>query len=952
MPPPENPPVPPPPPPSPPSSQRIPDAWANNAHRLTAWAEGLIVQGDGFGQYLPIEKRTKEKKSFTNKNTLTPSIIRRHFVGRYVADLIGVHSTVRDEKGCWSIMLVCDIDRHEESVDPAITLKTALTWYERAHKYGLNPLLIDSNGVGGYHLFVIFDDEIETPLVYQLGQWLFHDWKDLGLSEKPETFPKQSEIDPGRWGNWIRLPGRHHTRDHWSKVWDGHQWLEGIDAIEWLLQAKRNPTNTIPDDVYQLVLSATTGNNGPKKTSGTLLPEKKVEVTRLALKHISNNDLHYDDWFKVGMCLAQLGEDGRQLFHEWSATSKKYDQQTTDQKFDSFKPASELEKGKGLSLGSLFKMAKDGGFKFPPGVFSTTGNLDSDPRPKIEITTERKEVRTATLDAITNHPELYRRGFLLVNVIQETRDEIKLTPKTTMKGVADSPRIIVLSDSNIGCEITESAVFTAWQKKGKDKPKLVRVHPPGWLIAAVATSQHYPGMRVLRGVMECPFFRSDGTLVEQPGYDEATETFLAPGTCEFLPVPEFPTKDDAWESANRLFLLIDDFPILDEEKDKNKAAWLAGLLTPLARAAINGPVPGLAVRGNRAGVGKGLLINLIGTIVTGRNVPTSDYPVEPEEAQKVKVSILLEGPLLTHFDNVEEGGSYGNSKLDSALTSTTINDRILGGNRRTGDIRWRTCCFLSGNNIAPYGDADRRWLVCNLTTKLERPHERKDFQIVNLQTHVEQNRAELLRDALTILRAHFVAGQPTGNWARFGSFEAWDSCIRGAIWFATGVDCCSTQREAADESPKRLKQIALMEGWWELKDGEEGVTVKKAIEMVTESPGRYPTLHNVFMELGFKGQLADSDLIGKKLRSMKNVVIDDMCFKEAGESHRAKMWRVEISQQKRDQLRKQKEDEEAQQKMIDQENGEYLAEKLCYADLSSENGQDRGDQKGTSVQTL
>jgi hypothetical protein len=276
---------------------------------------------------------------------------------------------------------------------------------------------------------------------------------------------------------------------------------------------------------------------------------------------------------------------------------------------------------------------------------------------------------------------------------------------------------------------------------------------------------------MLRGVMECPFFRADGTLVTQPGYDAATETFLAPGTCEFLPVPESPTQEDAQQAAHRLFLMVKDFPFATEA---DKAAWLAGLLTPLAREAIQGPVPGVAMSGNRPGVGKGKLIDIIGTVVTGRKLPTSSYPAEPEEAGKVKVAMALAGPLLTHFDNLPDGGTYGNTAIDSAITSTTIDDRILGSSRLTGEIPWRTCCFLSGNNLSPGPEAYRRWLVCNLITSLERPEERSDFQIADLLEYVQQHRAELLRDALTILRAHFVAGQLYGGWGRLGSFESWD----------------------------------------------------------------------------------------------------------------------------------------------------------------------------------
>ena len=392
-------------------SPDIPTAWATNAARLAEWAQPLSVQKKVFGQYLPMQLRTKDKQAYTNRRPLTFKVFEKHFAGRDVSHLIGVHSTVRKGDRCWSIMLVGDIDRHKESTDPAITLKAALTWYERTRQLGFTPLLIDSNGAGGYHLFIIFDSWVETRVVYQLGQSLFRDWNELGLSEKPETFPKQPEIPADKWGNWIRLPGRHHTRNHWSNVWDGHQWLEGIDAIEWILQIKGTSAEMIPAEVRELQLTAPRKNRTP--TNGVCLEafhrlvtprngrvtsplvmdtimdtisnvpmsplEKRVELVRKALTHIPNNDLHYDQWCEIGMSLAELGEEGRKLFHVWSATSKKYDQQTTDDKFDSFKPGDEIEDGKGLTLGTLFDTAKKNGFEFPASASSSPEEILQNP---------------------------------------------------------------------------------------------------------------------------------------------------------------------------------------------------------------------------------------------------------------------------------------------------------------------------------------------------------------------------------------------------------------------------------------------------------------------------------------------------------------------------------------------------------------------------------------------
>jgi hypothetical protein len=150
-------------------AENVSAAWIQNAARLAIWTEHIIVQGDAFGQYLPMNKRTKDKKAYTKHKPLTRKIVERHFVGRDVGHLIGVHSTIRDKDGCWSVMQVGDIDRHTESVDPAITLNAALTWYERSRGLGFSPLLIDSNGYGGYHLYNIFDDWVATPLFSSSG---------------------------------------------------------------------------------------------------------------------------------------------------------------------------------------------------------------------------------------------------------------------------------------------------------------------------------------------------------------------------------------------------------------------------------------------------------------------------------------------------------------------------------------------------------------------------------------------------------------------------------------------------------------------------------------------------------------------------------------------------------------------------------------------------------------
>ena len=60
------------------------------------------------------------------------------------------------------------------------------------------------------------------------------------------------------------------------------------------------------------------------------------------------------------------------------------------------------------------------------------------------------------------------------------------------------------------------------------------------------------------------------------------------------------------------------------------------------------------------------------------------------KTQPEKVAIVLSGKPVVSFDNLEEGSMYGGSIMDSALTAYTIDERILGASKNTGDLEVRT----------------------------------------------------------------------------------------------------------------------------------------------------------------------------------------------------------------------------------------------------------------------
>ncbi|HLH27300.1 MAG TPA: hypothetical protein VKW77_00210, partial [Acidimicrobiales bacterium] len=101
-------------------------------------------------------------------------------------------------------------------------------------------LLIDSDGRGGFHIWVVFGAAVPNEDAYRLGRWLAADHAGFGLMSPPEHFPKRPRFPHGKIGSWVRLFGRHHTRPWWSRIWGGTSrgWLAGrVAAAEILATA-------------------------------------------------------------------------------------------------------------------------------------------------------------------------------------------------------------------------------------------------------------------------------------------------------------------------------------------------------------------------------------------------------------------------------------------------------------------------------------------------------------------------------------------------------------------------------------------------------------------------------------------------------------------------------------------------------------------------------------------
>lgn len=241
----------------------IAEEWRSRAVELADWAMlRLVNRKDVWGQYsvlTPTERRNSDRsykamtlpavdQRDTKAERVTVDKLTRHFTSRYQRkpQLIGLHAKSQTDSSRW---LGIDIDNHAQNASSSDdlarrNLNAAVGWYQTLQKLGYDPLLFDSNGAGGFHLWVLFMEPAPTSAVYEFAMATTSDWETRQLEHQPETFPKR--VKAGSLGSWFRLPGLHHTHPHHSRLWSGddtldNPWLTGHAAIDAMLACMPGP---------------------------------------------------------------------------------------------------------------------------------------------------------------------------------------------------------------------------------------------------------------------------------------------------------------------------------------------------------------------------------------------------------------------------------------------------------------------------------------------------------------------------------------------------------------------------------------------------------------------------------------------------------------------------------------------------------------------------------------
>ena len=391
----------------------------------------------------------------------------------------------------------------------------------------------------------------------------------------------------------------------------------------------------------------------------------------------------------------------------------------------------------------------------------------------------------------------------------------------------------------------------------------------------------------LAGVITAPTLRSDGSILDTPGYDPATCLFFDPDGTEFAPISKNPSKDDAAVALSRLCSLLSEFPFCDAE---SRAVALAAVLTALVRRSLC-TAPMFAFTAPVMASGKTLLANIVSMMATGRPCDVLSYTTNEEEAKKLLFALLRSGALIACFDNIEE--PLKGDALNALLTSEFFQGRVLGKSEQ--QTVPATCLWLAtGNNLVVKGDLSTRVLLCRLDPAVERPEERQ-FSL-NPHEYIPRHRGELVRDGLTVLRAYQAAGCPDVGAKPFGRFEAWADMIRNPLVWLGEADPTKTLSRVREADPDR-ELLGNVLATWEETFGNEKLTTAEMLFRAASIPAMIDAIGPVCVNM--KTGEVNPRLMGKYLSRYEGRIVNGRKAQRCGVSHQATLWQVVTTEQTR-----------------------------------------------------
>jgi len=227
---------------------------------LADWALArFFARTDRFGGYY-VKNGEAHKTARPNKGSPAPfsrDLLVSHFRTMRSEDVLGAYLLTAGEDGVGRFA-GADIDAHAEADDKNRNALYAVHLFRKLAAHGFHPLACHW-GTGGYHIHTLFDRDVPGPALFAFGRWLVMDAtaEPWNFPAAVESFPKQANVPAGKYGNWLRIPGRHHTRNRFPEVFDGTNWIQGEPAVDYVLTLTGDSPTLIPAEALPVTKKVT-----------------------------------------------------------------------------------------------------------------------------------------------------------------------------------------------------------------------------------------------------------------------------------------------------------------------------------------------------------------------------------------------------------------------------------------------------------------------------------------------------------------------------------------------------------------------------------------------------------------------------------------------------------------------------------------------------------------------
>lgn len=508
-----------------------------------------------------------------------------------------------------------------------------------------------------------------------------------------------------------------------------------------------------------------------------------------------------------------------------------------------------------------------------------SGNGETPTRPRIIL--QAGEIHDAVDAAISvlSDPAVgvFQRGEAIVRPVRQRVMANTLTARPTGEANQPAGASVVVSQMDVDALVevlTRQADFRKFDGRAKDY--VPTNCPPEVARMVLARRGHGWSLPVLRSIVQAPTLRPDGTVLSEPGYDSASGLLLITDR-QWPLVADSPSRKGALDALDLLREPLAQFPFV---APSDEAGALALLVTSVVRASLK-TAPMFAVSAPSAGSGKSKIVDIAAVLATGRPAAVITPSADEAELEKRIGAAALSGEALISIDNVSS--VLRSDMLCQLLTQAITEVRILGQSKSVKIANAALIC-TTGNNLAIFGDLNRRTVRIRLDAGVERPDERTfSFEPV---AYAQKHRARLVAAVLTILRAYLSAGSPAPA-RSMGSFEEWSDLVRSALMWLGTDDPRGDVDEMRAEDPEKLALSEVLDALptWQFsakeikQQFETDSDVRTALSRFADRGGNFSTTRFAAFLRRYKG----TPVGGRKVVLVK-----------ADEKH-GSLWRVENS---------------------------------------------------------